>query len=426
LLKLIVQHSPTLVTFLCGLHLRLSKPQWQHVLRLTDVLIVSEIRHKTIAGLYRLIVDAPDASNGADTLRLSPWTAEDLRAPLRHFIVTDLAAYAHETDERTLYVSLDDSLGEKDKGTRHLEAVEYHHDHTKSQGKKKPYYTNGAVHVEVRLELGLRSYAYDWRLYLREKTVRRLNRERSPEQRLRFRKKTTLAQEMLAELQRLLPSGLQVYVLFDSWYASNRLLKFCRRQHWHVVCAIKSNRKLDDQKLSQWPQALQHQRYQRVQLTAPDQRSRTYLVRTLQGKLTKLPFKVCVLISKRHSRDKHPKYFLCTDLSLSAQQILPIYQKRWPIEVDNFYVKQQLGLADFRVQSYEATEKWFAVVFLALAFLQWRLNHAPAKARWRSLADVGRQHRYEHARTLLETACKEVVKLTDYLPVLQRFLCQPT
>ena len=61
-----------------------------------------------------------------------------------------------------------------------------------------------------------------------------------------------------------------------------------------------------------------------------------------------------------------------------------IYQKRWPIEVDNFYVKQHLGLADFRVQSYEATEKWFAVVFLALAFLQWRLNHAPPKERWRS------------------------------------------
>jgi hypothetical protein len=30
-----------------------------------------------------------------------------------------------------------------------------------------------------------------------------------------------------------------------------------------------------------------------------------------------------VLISKRHHRDKRPKYFLCTDLSLSAQQILP-------------------------------------------------------------------------------------------------------
>jgi hypothetical protein len=426
LLKLIVQHSPKLLAFLCGVQLRLTKPQLQHVLRLADALIVSEARHKTIAGLYRLIVDAPDPSNGADTLRISPWTAEDLRAPLRHFIVADLVAYAHQTDEWTLYVSLDDSLGAKDKDTRHLEAVAYHHDHTKSQGKKNPRYTNGTVHVEVRLQLGARSYAYDWRLYLREKTVRHLNRHRAPEQRLRFRKKTSLARDMLDGLQQLLPAGFQVYVLFDSWYAANRLLKFCRRQDWHVVCAIKSNRTLDDKKLSQWPQTLRHQRYQRVQLTATDQRQRTYLVRTLRGKLNTLPFEVCVLISQRHHRDKHPKYFLCTDLALSAQQILPIYQKRWPIEVDNFYVKQHLGLADFRVQSYEATEKWFAVVFLALAFVQWRVNHAPAEERLRSVADVVRQHRYEHARTLLETACQEAAKLTNYLPVFKRFLCQPT
>ena len=337
-----------------------------------------------------------------------------------------MLAYAHQSEQWTLYVSLDDSLGEKDKGTRHLEAVEYHHDHTKSQGKKKPYYTNGAVHVEVRLALGTRAYAYDWRLYLREKTVRRLNRERGPEHRLRFRKKTTLAQEMLAELQRLLPTGFQVYVLFDSCYAATRLLKFCRRQRWHVVCAIKSNRKLDDQKLSHWPQALRHQRYQHVQLPATDGRQRAYLVRPLQGRLTHLSFDVCGLISKRHARDKHPKYFLCTDPSLSAQQILSISQKRWPIEVDNLYVKQHLGLADFRVQSYEATEKWFAIVFLALVFLQWRLNHAHAKEDVHSLADVVRQHRYEHARTLLETACQEAAQVRDCFPVLKRFVCQPT
>jgi hypothetical protein len=78
------------------------------------------------------------------------------------------------------------------------------------------------------------------------------------------------------------------------------------------------------------------------------------------------------------------------------------------------------------LSSYEATEKWFAVVFLALAFLQWRVNHALAEERLRSVADVVRQHRSEHARTLLETACQEAAKLTDYLPVFKRFLCQPT
>ena len=111
---------------------------------------------------------------------------------------------------------------------------------------------------------------------------------------------------------------------------------------------------------------------------------------------------------------------------MSAKQILSIYQKRWPVEVDNFYVKQHLGLADFRVQSYEATEKWFAVVFLTLVFLQWRLNHAEAKDHMHSLADVVRPHRYEHARTLLETACQEAAQTCDSVAVLKRFLCQRT
>jgi hypothetical protein len=49
--------------------------------------------------------------------------------------------------------------------------------------------------------------------------------------------KYALAREMLAELAELLPKGYPVYVLFDSWYASAKLIKFCRRQrsdHWRT------------------------------------------------------------------------------------------------------------------------------------------------------------------------------------------------
>ena len=163
-----------------------------------------------------------------------------------------------------------------------------------------------------------------------------------------------------------------------------------------------------------------------MQLTATDQRLRTSLVRTLQGKLPKLPVAVCVLLRQRHQRDKHPKYFLWTELALSAQQIRPLSQKRWPMEGDNCYVKHHLGLADLRVQSYEATEKWFAMVCVTLAFFQWRFHHAPAEEHVRSVADVVRHHRYKHARILLAMACQEAAQLADYRPVLQRFLCQPT
>ena len=423
MIKQIVQHSAQLVEFIVLLQLNLAKPQYRHVLNIADTVIVCEAPHKTLTTLYDLLVDAPDASNAADCLRISPWKAVDLREPLRDFTIGDLMQAASLLEEEVLWVSIDDSLTAKDKGTTCLQAVDWHHDHTKSVGKKQAY-TNGTQHVEVRIQLGNQAYVYDWGLYLREKTVRRLNRQRKKGQRLSFCSKYRIVRAILADLKQRLPARFPVYVLFDSWYASNKLLKFCRRQGWHVICAIKSNRTLDGVKLSEWNQRLKHQPYTRVNPAATDQRKRPYLVRARRGKLKNVPFEVCVLISKRHRGDKRPKYFLCTDLSLSPQQILTFYQKRWPIEVDNYYVKQLLGLGDFRVQSYEAIEKWFAIIFLAYTFLQWRLNHAQPDERFKVVADVIRAHRQQHARLVLEAACQIAVACQDVTQVLHRFVSQ--
>jgi hypothetical protein len=76
---------------------------------------------------------------------------------MRHLLVTDVVAYAHQRDQWPLSVRLDDSLGEKDRGTRHLEAVAYPHDHPKSSGQTRPSSTHGSVHVEGRFERGARS-----------------------------------------------------------------------------------------------------------------------------------------------------------------------------------------------------------------------------------------------------------------------------
>lgn len=422
--KYIVQHSAKLVEFLVLLQLSLSKPQTRHVLNLADAIIVCETPHKTLTALYEAILGAPDASNAADCLRISPWTAEEIREPLRRLTVSDLLQFAELMGGEVLFVSLDDSLSEKDKNTSHLEPVDQHYDHTKSTTKKQVY-TNGTVHVEVRLQLGQRAYVYDWGLYLRERTVRKLNRKRDQAHRLHFRSKYRIARAILADLKARLPVGLPVYVLFDSWYASNKLLTFCRRQGWHVICAIKSNRTLNGVKLSQWNQRLAHQPYERVQPAATDQRKRPYLVRALRGRLKNVPFEVCVLISKRHRGDKYPKYFLCSDLALSPQQILSFYQKRWPIEVDNFYLKQLLGLGDFRVQSVEAVEKWFAIVFLAYTYLQWRCNHAQPEQKLKVVADVIRCHRQEHGRCLLRAVAEAAIQWQDVERVCKHFLPEP-
>jgi hypothetical protein len=113
-------------------------------------------------------------------------------------------------------------------------------------------------------------------------------------------------------------------------------------------------------------------------------------------------------------------------LTLSAQTVLTWYGKRWPLEVDYWYLKQPLGLGDFRMQAYEAIEKWYAVLHLVLTFLQWRLYEAWAQGQpLHSLADVIRQHRTEHARDTLISACREAIRMGAIEPVLQRFIAMP-
>lgn len=425
MLKRIVHPSAFLVTFVTLLHLNLSKPQRKHLLRTADAIVVCEGR-KTLANLYRQWVEAPDVSAVADFFRVSPWEAEEIYQALGSFSIADMLERAEEEGtEPIIWASIDDSTTRKDKDTHALEAVDWIFDHSAS-GKGQTAYCKGAVHVTLRIQIGSYSYTFAWRLYLREKTVRRLNRRRPKGKRLRFKSKYRLAREMLEELRALLPEGYTVYVLFDRWYGSGKLIKFIRRQGWHVICALKRNRTLNGIRVDQWDQRLRHKRYTRIRVPAADGATRTYLVRSVQGHLSGVSFDVCVLISRRHNRDKHPKYFLCTDLTLTAQTVLIWYGNRWPLEVDYWYLKQPLGLGDFRVQAYEAIEKWYAVLHLVLTFLQWRLHEARERGQpLRSLADVIHQHRAEHAQEVLTSACQEAIRMGSIEPVLQRFIAAP-
>jgi hypothetical protein len=57
---------------------------------------------------------------------------------------------------------------------------------------------------------------------------------------------------------------------FDSWEASTTLLRFCRRQGWHVICDLKTNRTLDGRPLRTYAQLVRHQRYDRTTIRATD------------------------------------------------------------------------------------------------------------------------------------------------------------
>ena len=418
-MKTVVQRSLAIGTFLglLGLTATLSKPQLRHLERFADLLVVAP-RRKTLAQLADLELDGVDPSNLADFLRISPWTPEDIHQPLLAFLMRFLRERP-ELSTLPIYFTLDDSLTHKDKGTRNLEGVDWHFDHNQKRTVK------GGCHVVLGIHWGDFHFPLNWRPYLRQCTVRRLNRssKRRHKSRLRYRSKLQLAQEMLAQVIPLLPPEHPVYVLFDSWYTSAKLVKWVRQQGWHVIAAVKSNRKLGGQTLTQWHQSFKGRSYEPVSLELANKQRRRYYTRTLTGRIRGVSGDVRVVISQRGRGVHTPKYFLCTDTKLSSQEILTRYQKRWSQEVDYWYVKLQLGLGDFRLHSHEAIAKWYAVVYLVLNYLYWlRYQQRGKHGVSTNLSEVLMAIRQQHQRETLRAACEEVARGATVEQVVERYM----
>jgi hypothetical protein len=154
---------------------------------------------------------------------------------------------------------------------------------------------------------------------------------------------------------------------------------------------------------------------------AADGTATTYFVRDTTGRLADLPDEVRVFFSKRHPREKSPAYFMSTDCTRSAQQALQGYHGRWSCEVDNFYLKTQMGLTDFRVRAFEAVDKYIVVVLLTWAYVERRFA-TERSAQIKTYGDIIRRHRDEHARDWLTGALEMQQATGDVQQVLQHFL----
>lgn len=415
----ILHNSRPLCTFIRGLGLNLSLPQARHVINLVDAILMTEGR-KTIAALRRQCVYWVDPSNIADALAHAPWSGPQVRRLAGTLLLRWALQRLPRDGSQRILISLDDSLALKDPDTRHLQGVDWHcAPAAHRRGRQKMQ--NSQCYLLCHMAVAGRDFTFAIEPYLREQTVRRLNRQRPGPAKLHFRCKRRLAQAILAACQPLLPPEVPVYVLFDSWYASARLIKYIRRQGWHVICRIQSNRKLNGQRLDHSATAQQHQRYVPVNIVAADGNSSRFLLRSLVGRLHELPTEVRVLVSKRHYRDHHPTYFVSTDLTLPAPTALQWYAKRWQCEVDHFYLKQRLGWGDFRVQSYEAIDRFCALVQVAWNYLQWQVWDLPTGAP-RNPGEALRRHRDEHAREWLAAALRRAQGGEDVERILAELL----
>src|SRR5439155_13939991 len=118
-----------------------------------------------------------------------PWSADLVRDTLRrHHLAWLLDEDQRRGLPKVLFLNLDDSLGKKDRQTARLEPVDWFHDHNEST-PQRPRYHKAFCYLECTAQVGTLTATLDLRLYLRARTVRRLNRQRVPGQRLPVRSK---------------------------------------------------------------------------------------------------------------------------------------------------------------------------------------------------------------------------------------------
>jgi hypothetical protein len=405
----IIAPAKFLVKFLLILQLRLSKPQQSHLQNFIEALLACD-GTKTIAKLNRLILDATDQSAFTDFFTYSSWDVQDLRRScLYAFVRWVLEENKNALIPNALTISIDDSKSSKPKTSLHFEVTGWHFDTNEGRG-----FEYGVVFITVHIACGKRSVPLALRLYLRKNTVRKLNRARAKGQRIPFQSKLTIVKKILKELAPLLPTATPVYVLFDSWYASKKLIKLCRHLGYHVICALKHNRKFRKKgatkarQLSQLARYIWNREFKSITVNSSDSSTR-YWVHTLRGYLPGIKDEVSIIISKRNRQDKRPEFFLSTDLKLSAQEVLSRYTRRWAVEVDHLYLKVRLGLGDFRLRSYEGITKYFDLIGLTLAYLYWR-KIEEAETDFKTLSDVIAQHRHDQQEVCLRAFGELVLK----------------
>ena len=143
----------------------------------------------------------------------------------------------------------------------------------------------------------------------------------------------------------------------------------CKSLNKEVIGAVKSNRVFQfkengqKHKLSIYVKNLRKSSFDEIIL-----KDEAFKVRRIKVYLKGIG-EVVILISKR-VKDGSKKYILCTDMTLSNEEILQYYSYRWDIEVGYLYCKDRLGLGHYQMRKMKAIEKYCALIFIAFGLLE--------------------------------------------------------
>lgn len=275
--------------------------------------------------------------------------------------VIDFLRPLTEKDRKEVFI-VDDSMYER-LNAKNVELCGWQYDHANHKNKK------GFRFLQLGWSDGNTFLPVAFSLLSSSKKVREADeidhRSHSGRRKAQAQRKGT---DVLVELlQAALKDGVKAhYVLFDSWFSSPKMFHILRRIKLHAVCMIKRSKKVYyryNGKLVDVKTIFQTEKKRRG-------RSRYLLSVCVESEVDGqvLPIKL-VYVRNRNKRNDY-LVLATTDISLSEDEIIQLYGKRWSIEVYFKICKQHLRLAKYQGLSYDgifAHTVTVAVSYLVLA-----------------------------------------------------------
>jgi len=262
---------------------------------------------------------------------------------------------------------VDDSIEEK-AYTDENEIICWHYDHAKGRNVKGINFLTTLYYAkEIALPVAFEIVS---------KTERYIDKKTGKEKR---RSKTTKNEHYRHMLQAVFRNKIPFrYVLNDIWFASAENMRFVKLDlEKDFIMALKGNRKValtEDDK--------SNGKYQRIdQLELPEGCTQiTYL----EG--VPFPLHLVRQVFKNEDGSEGVRYLVTSDLTLDADQIIAIYQKRWKVEEYHRSLKQNASLAKSPTRTETTQTNHFVAalwsfVKIELLKVQTKKNHYQLKAQ---------------------------------------------
>jgi Transposase DDE domain len=226
-----------------------------------------------------------------------------------------------------------------------------------------------------------------------------------------YRTQTQLAAELVGTLA--VPDGVQVVVLGDTAFDAKAIRAACQQRGFHWIVPLNPERVLAGAKprpkVSSLVKGFTAQQFAPVRLVSsqgpfaaqrrvarcrlgPKVKGRTYYVHPERRAVHSVGEVLLVFSTKEKPESGKPvlvqKILMTDDVSLSARQVVELYDLRWQIELFFKELKSTLGLHQYRFREFAKVEGWVQSCLVTFCYLEW---YRARQLRRRGLSDPERR-----------------------------------